>query len=301
MTDNLNFPSFGSPEEVAAEIDEQESVKQADKPQLTVSMMDTLSRCGIQFQRRYGHRFGIWHEEEIIPPGVAMLTGTAVHSTVKADLQHKIDNGELLAKEQIRDLASDNVKTEWNKGVMLTDEEAGSIENALGDTIDQAISLSVLHHNFVAPLIQPVALEEAFVLKLIGYDIDLAGRKDIREVNGNIRDTKTARATPPEDAARTFQVAMYSMSELVQRGKYPDKVTLDYLVKTKTAKVEHRSISPDDAFTTPLRRRIERAIEVIRTVKEGKQALTPADPTSFICSSRYCGFSSSCQFFGGRK
>jgi hypothetical protein len=50
------------------------------KPQLTASKLSTLSFCGILFQRLYGSEFGVWPIKERRPPGIAALTGTAVHA-----------------------------------------------------------------------------------------------------------------------------------------------------------------------------------------------------------------------------
>jgi hypothetical protein len=270
------------------------------KPQLHISMIDQFARCGIQFQRRYGLRFGIWDKEEIIPPGVALVTGIAVHKAVEDNLKNKMATGHLLAAQQVQDSARDAVQGIWNEGVLLTEDESCQPDVTLGATIDQSVALAVLHHLVAAPKIDPAAIEEKFVISLKGYPYDLSGKKDVREKSGCLRDTKTAAATPPQDAARTMQNAMYSLAEKVERGKYPETVTLDYLIKTKTPKYEARMVKPDDAFVQPLLRRVERVTEIIEAVKAGKQALMPADPNHWCCRSAYCGYSATCPFFSGR-
>lgn len=267
-----------------------------DKPQLTVSMLDTEASCGIKFQRRYGYRFGVWHEEEIIAPGVAMLTGTVVHSTVKANLQHKMDNGRLLSLDQIKDLTSDGVKAEWNKGVTLTDKEAANLEGTVGAAIDQSIALSRLHHELAAPSINPIALEEPFVLALKGYDFDLAGRKDIREEN-RIIDTKTAGASRVPKSAKTMQMGMYALDELKQRARLPLEARLDYLVKLKTPKLVQVVSIPDMSWIDPLRRRIENFAQRLQSIKDGKSQFTPAQPGTWQCSQKWCGYARTCPFY----
>lgn len=271
-----------------------------NKPQLHVSMLDMLSRCGIQFQRRYGARFGCWHEEEIIPPGVALATGTAVHTSVEKNLRNKMETkGELLHREEVAAAARDKFEEVWNGGMMLSEDEAIDPDGTFGKSVDQTVSLALLHHDILAPQIQPLAVEDKFVIHLDNYPFDLSGQKDIRE-SDCIRDTKTRAATPPADAVRSLQMAMYALSEKIERGKLPDEVRLDVLVKTKTQKIVTLRETPEDSWMNPLFRRVERATEIIQTVKEGKNAFTPADPDNWVCSAKYCGYAHTCPFWSGK-
>jgi hypothetical protein len=270
------------------------------KPQLHVSMLEMLSRCGIQFQRRYGARFGCWPEEEIIPPGVALAVGISVHKAVEADLSCKMNTGQLLLSEAVQDRARDAFGVIYEGGMLFAEDEAVNIQSTVGAGIDQAVALSELHHQELAPRIEPLALEERFVIDMKGWPIDLSGQKDIREKDA-IRDTKTARARPQEGAAKSLQMSMYCLSEQVERGALPSAVHLDYLVKTKTPKLVTVSAVPDPTWTDPLMRRIERFVEIIKAVKEGKEAFTPASPGDWICQEKYCGYAHTCEFFCGKK
>jgi len=271
------------------------------KPQLHVSMLDMFARCGIAGQRRFGHLFGIWHECEIVPPGVALITGTATHKAVEHDLRHLLQHGTLASLEELHDVARDavydRVETE---GLTVTDDEAEDVEKAIGGAMDMAVQLSTLHHTEVAPSLRPISIEQPFVIEMPGFPIDLAGQKDIVEV-GRIRDTKTSKTAPALHEARTMQTAMYSLSYEREHGQWPDEVSLDYLVKTKTPKYVQIASRPDETWVAPLFRRIERFIETIDAVKAGHQALTPADPTSWQCTARYCGYAKTCPFWSGRE
>jgi len=263
-------------------------------------MLDMMARCGIQWQRRYGARFGCWHEEEIQPPGIALVTGITVHKTVEANLRNKIETeGSLLPRGQIEELARSEFGTLWNAGMMLTESEAENVNKTFGAAVDQTIALSVLHHDVLAPQIQPLAVEEKFVIVLKGFPYDLAGMKDVREKDA-IRDTKTKAASPPEGAARSMQMATYCLAERVERGRLPAKVYLDFLVKTKTPKVVIREAVPDDSWIQPLLRRVERATELIESVREGKGAFTPADPEHWCCTQKFCGYAKTCPFWSGK-
>ncbi len=271
-----------------------------ERPQLTASIMSMGFRCGIQLQRRFGARFDCWPEEEIMPPNIALATGTSVHKAVGENLKNKIESeGQLLAREQVATIADEEFRGIWQGGVMLTDDEAINVNKTFGGAVDQTVALALLHYDNLAPIIKPVAVEEKFVIVMENYPYDLAGKKDIREVDA-IRDTKTKAAAPPQDAARSLQMAMYSMAEKVARRGLPKKVYLDYLVKTIKPKLHIREAVPDDSWIQLLMRRIERITEVIQSVKEGKGQFTPADPEHWCCSKKYCGWHVTCPYWSGK-
>ncbi len=87
------------------------------KPQLHVSMLEQMSKCGVMFQRRFGARFGCWHTEEIIPPSVALVTGIAVHKAVQCDLTAKMTSGEQISDKESAAWASDEYDKVWSRGV----------------------------------------------------------------------------------------------------------------------------------------------------------------------------------------
>lgn len=271
------------------------------KPQLTSSMLGTLARCGIIFQRRFGERFGCWDREEIIPSSIAITTGIAVHSSVQHHMTLKRDypTKSHLVLDECTQWASDEFEKVWSNGILLTADEAATVKQTKGAAKDMAANLAGLHYSQIAPGIEPTAVEEPFVITLKDYPIDLAGRIDIREKQV-IRDTKTARATPKQDDARSLQMAMYSLAHKVLFGKMPLTVNLDYLVKTKTPKAVTIAAVPKEEWIDPLMRRIENATTIIEAVREGKGAFTPCDPNHWQCSERYCGYAKTCKFWSGK-
>lgn len=278
----------------------------SDKPQLHVSMMDMLCRCGIAFQRRYGARFGVWHQEEIIPPSIALATGSTVHRSVEKNLRSKIETGSLLSREAVADHARDEALAAWHEGLILTNDEAQNTEKTQGEMIDGIIALSLLHHDEVAPDILPVTVEEKFVIELVGYPYDLAGTIDIRETFA-IRDTKTRNATPAGNPAISVQMSMYCLGwysgtlDKALSGTLPEKVKIDALIKTKNPKAVTFEAAPDKAWLDRILPRVERAIEVIEAVKAGYTSFTPADPEHpWACTEKFCGYARSCPFWSGR-
>jgi|CXWL01.1.fsa_nt_gi hypothetical protein len=270
------------------------------KPQLHQSMIGTLSHCGIQFQRRYGSRFNVWHEEEVQPPGIALVTGISVHKSVERNLSSKIETGELLSLSEVKQIARDSFEAERSGGMMFTEEEAIDLNKTVGAAIDQTVSLAEIHAIQLAPTLVPVAVEERFVLELKDYSFDLAGTKDVRESDGTIRDTKTKASTPSADDVLSFQMGTYSLAEQVRTGSLPPKVAVDTLVKTKTPKLVTHEAVPTEENIRPIKRRIDHFAQLIDAAQKGHQAFTPADPNSWICTRKFCGYSATCPFASGR-
>lgn len=274
------------------------------KPQLHVSMIEMA--CEIAFQRRYGERFDVGPEDEIIPPGVNQVTGIAVHKSVEDNLRCKMETGRLQPREQVADTARDAFMGEFATGMLFTEEEAKDAKQVVANGVAQTIALAALHHENLAPTLKPLAVEEKFVIALKGYPYDLSGKIDLREKRA-ISDVKTLGQSPPENAAKSLQMCMYSLAEVVRTktetepGKLPEKVQLQCLIKTKTPKIVIREAIPDKTWINPLMRRIERFTEVVQSVKEGRSQFMPVSTTHpWACTEKYCGYARSCQFWSGR-
>lgn len=284
-----------------------------DKPQLHVSMMGMMTRCGEQFRRRYGARFGIADREEIIPPNIALTVGISTHQSVEHSLTTKMTTGQLPSLEEVRDHARDFAVANTCKEMLLTAEEAENKDKSLSQAVDQVVALSSLHRSQIAPHINPAAggIEEKFVIDLPNYPIDISGQIDCREDIINVddimapkkeeivRDTKTARAKPADGAAMSMQMAMYAISRQVKTGQLPIQVAVDYLVKTKTPKAITITAKPEPIWLDPLLHRVKRSIEIIETSKK-TMILNPANPDHWCCHPKWCGYYATCKFAGGK-
>lgn len=258
----------------------------SEKRKLSVSSVNMIVKCGEQYRRRY-----VMGEK--IPPGFALTVGKATHASVYQDLTHKIDKGELLPTEAVKDNARDALVKEWNEGVILEEDYAElGFQKARAQAIDTSVNLSVLHHEEAAPVIEPTAVERFWRLEIEGLPVELSGYIDIQEGARAVRDTKTSKKSPPSDEAdRSFQLSTYAMAVDALDGAIPEKVCLDYLIHTKEPKLvqlESKRTRPDFAHVL---RRIENASLAIE-----KGVFTPAPMDSWWCSARFCGFWHSCPF-----
>lgn len=260
--------------------------KNRGKPQIHVSGLEMLSKCGEQFRRRY-------IEGEIIPPGVALVVGKSTHRSVARDLGNYIDKGELLSLEEIQDTARDALVSEWQTGIRLDlDEQRVGIKKCRAEAIDKTVRLSTLHHREKAPYLKPTHIERPWVIEIPGYPLDLAGTLDIQEGSLCIRDTKTASKSPNKNEAdHSLQLTAYALAVSVIDGIIIDSVALDYLVDKKSPEpVTLISRRGREDFQVLLRR-VERAIIAIE-----KGAFQPARESDWWCSPKYCGYYSTCEF-----
>lgn len=255
------------------------------KKQLHQSSLSMLERCPMQFYYRY-------IENVIIPPAVAMVTGTGTHRSVECDMAKKIETGKLEDLDRLKDVAAQAVKAEFERGVTIDEEDKGRpLVDIRDESIRTAQDLGALHHDDLAPSLKPVAVERKWVLELTGHPYDLAGTIDLQEAD-SVRDTKTSKKTKNQaEADNSQQLTMYALAVKVIDQKMPSALYLDNLVALKTPKRVTLSTTRDDQDLQILLRRIERASEVIDAGK-----FMPCDPTSWVCTERFCGFWSRCEF-----
>lgn len=257
------------------------------RPQLHITALNMLSFCGEQFRRRYV-------EGEIIPPGIAAIVGKATDHSVTRNLQNKIDHAELLPLEAVLDEARDGFERAWqSEGVRLTTEEVQEgVEKIKGEAIDKAIRLSQLHAEAAAPLIQPSHVQRELVVTIKGYDYDLAMTLDVQEGAERIRDTKTAKKSPPKDAADdSDQLTQYALGVRVVDGMTPKEVALDYLVDNKTPIYKPLVSTRDERDFRVLLNRLESGILAIQ-----RGVFVPVKRTDPMCSPKYCGYFSTCRY-----
>jgi len=267
----------------------------SSKPQLHVSMLNTLAGCGEQFKRKYGHRFGIWPKEERTDHTVAQITGITLHKAVEFNLRHMMENDWRAATAtSVREVVERDFAARWSKGVDLLPEEAAIETTTYQTALDQTIALSMLHYNEIAPNLRPIEVEKQFVIELTDQPIDLAGTIDVIEEDA-IHDTKSSRGAIK--SARTTQTAMYCTAYKVENGHYPATVTLDVLQKLKTPKARPVTAIPSDHWIKPLFARVIQAIKLIEAAKTDINVLTPARPGDWICTKKFCPFTKDCEFY----
>lgn len=230
-------------------------------------------------------------------PGFAAITGTGTHKSIEGNMLHKLETKEMLSIEEVKDIARDAVVSTWQRdGARMTpDEEAQGIMATLGQAIDMAVSLSALHHDKLAPDIEPLHVERKFVLELPNYPMDLGGTIDLQDTTRTVRDAKTAARLPQESAIRAMlQPTLYSLAVLKIDGFMPNFV-LDYLVKTSKPKAVSITTERTDKDFQMLLHRLENMVTCIE-----RGDFPPTSPENWQCAERWCGFAKTCRYWGGQ-
>lgn len=281
MVGRGNSPGFHRKDKMSAEPKE--------KPHLSDSALNMLSRCGEQYRRRYV-------EGDREAPGVSLIVGIGVDASVSANLRAKKHTKKLLTIEEVSDAARDSVVGEFgNREVRLIDDEVSDgLKATKAKAVDKAVRLSRLHAYTLAPNIEPTEVQRWWQIDIPGYPMNLTGKIDVQEGSDSIRDTKTSAKTPNAAAAdESNQLTLYALAVKVVDGQAPAKVFLDTLVDLKTgAKPVVLESRRTDADFRVMLARVERAMEVVE-----KGAFVPANQTDWWCSDRFCGYAPTCPFF----
>lgn len=145
--------------------------------------------------------------------------------------------------------------------------------------------------------------------------IDFVGEQDIQEVVQIpdstetmliIRDTKTSSKSPtpsimdgaskPGTADESEQLTAYAAASHVVDGKLPDKMVLDYLIRTN-AKVPSLKYAP--TVTTrdmdDINVFLNRFTNLIHAMRTG--VFVPANQSWWGCSAKWCGYADICPYF----
>jgi putative RecB family exonuclease len=262
------------------------------KREVHQSQIVMYTNCGMAYRLRYID--GLKR-----PPGVAAITGTATHKSVEKNLGHKIKTGELLPLEAVEEIAAASVNQVWDAdGVLLSEEERDEGEAQLrGRTVDQAVALARLHHQEVAPHIQPLAVERTFKLVLPNHPVDVVGTIDVEEKDA-IRDHKCYKKTPrQDDVDRSLQLTLYGLAKKVlDGGANPKRLYLDVMVKNKEPKVQvFQTMRSDEDYRCFL----DRLDVVANAIAQG--VFIPATPDNWRCSPKWCGYFDVCEYGARRR
>jgi hypothetical protein len=261
---------------------------QARKAHLSISQLNMLSKCGEQYRRRY-----ILGEK--LPPGIALLVGSAVDKSVTHNLGNKLAGGGLLTAEEVTDLAAQAFNLQWDQAgeVRLDDDEVViGLKAAKGQGKDKSVRLARLHAVQMAPAIEPTHLQRKVEVELSGYPYDILGYIDIQEGAKAIRDTKTSAKSPAADMAdKDDQLTIYAMMAKVIDGVIPERLYLDYLIDTATPKAKAFPTIRSEEDFNPILRRIEAAALALE-----KGVFVPARESDWWCNPKWCGFHATCAY-----
>lgn len=255
------------------------------------SFLGMALRCGEQFRRRY-------LEGHIIPPSIAAGRGTAVHKANHVNLTEKIKTGEDMPVSDLVDVARDAyVATFVPLGVYMSKEDLPHKSRLLNEGFNDAERCVGVYHKDVAPRIRPRAVEQDFHVD-VGLALPLAGRIDYQE-EPRLGDLKTTGMKWQEGRIRQeIQPVFYSYVHEKQTGLRPE-FTYHILIARRgktgptSEELQEQKITPEDSHYNALFAKLELFLKMLKT-----GTFPPANPTSWWCNERWCGYWHTCEYVG---
>ena len=261
------------------------------------SSLGMALRCGEQFRRRY-------LEGDVIPPSIAAARGTGVHAANEANLKYKVVTGQDMPASDVLDAARDGyVKAFERSGgqVYLPREDWPAKKRLMNEGLGDALRCAEVYRSEVAPGIRPVSVEEPFHLD-VGLALPLAGRMDYQE-EPVVGDLKTSASKWAEGRINEeIQPVFYSFVHEAERGIRPEFVYHILIARRgkngseTSAGYQEQRMTPTDGHYRALMARLRLFIRMIET-----GTYMPANPTSWWCGERWCGYWHTCPFVGNGK
>lgn len=300
--------------------------------QIHYSSIDMLNICGIRFEFRYVKNMKI-------PPNAFMLAGKGTDRGVTADLNNKINTGELLELDELTDVVAQAVDEESQKeDLELTEEEKGKgLKQVIGETKDKAVRLIKVHHAEVAPGVKPAIVQRKFAIDMDGYlrerarqlyeeseaanpyykkilksqaralnalakrGVDFVGEIDIFEKDGDFNAIRDTKtsAKSPSENAAAKSEQLTAYALALN--------VLDGTLPKYVALDYLIDLKREPKSVTCKSERDMEAIEVfLRRLTNAIHVLhtgifTPASPQDWHCSPQYCGYWNVCPYVQQRK
>lgn len=247
---------------------------------LSPSKIDMHARCPMQIEWRYVK--GI-----IAPPSIAMVEGAKYHETAAYRNERVMKNKKVAEKEML-DHFQHRVEDMLNKGGKEDIEWGEESEDSL---LLRAKKLIPRLFKDLAPIGKPLAIEEKFKTHI--ENIPIVGITDLRD-EGGVADYKVVGQKKSQSVAdSSVQLTIYALHHKTT------KVRLDQLVKSKEG--------------DSLRLWSTRSVGDFKWLKivAGRTwdsimagSFPPCDPTSWVCSPKWCGWYKMCRgacYSTGRK
>lgn len=249
----------------------------------SISQLEMFCRCGEQYRRRY-------LDGEIIPPAISAHIGTGVHKAAETNYRAKITTGDDLPLDAVCDCAADAYDRALREGVYFAPDEVSGARIAMAQGKDSAVRLAKLYRVELAPGIEPMLVEEKIYLDLPGVPLPLVTVLDLYTKDGALRDLKTASKKWPDNKANgSSQPTAYREAVKLATGAYPQKICFDVLVKSKEPCLQTVETARNDEDTAILARKFQ---IMAKSIEAG--VFIPADPDSWICGPKFCGYYYTC-------
>lgn len=263
-----------------------------NRPYISNSQLEMFLRCGEQYRRRYicGER---------IPPGLALIRGSAIHTAAEVNHRQKMTTRRDMRKSDLVEIAASDFDARLSKdGVVLSDDENDrGREVVVGEEKDVVVNLTDVYADMVAPSIMPAMVEERITMSLPSSPADMLGIIDVATEGGRIIDLKSSKKKKTQrDADDSTQLTWYAMAYQARTGAPPTGIDMVALVNTKRPEAQTLS-------TTRTRKDMEVLVARVNNFLGSRQAgsFSPAPVGSWWCSSKFCGYWNTCPFVNSER
>ena len=254
----------------------------AKRPHLSPSAIDLYLKCPEAYRRRY-------QEHERIPPGIAMLRGTAYHAVAATNFRQKLETHEDLPAADLMDQASEAINNA-RRGEWLHPAAAGDPGRAWAEAKDDTVNAAAVFAEKVAPDYQPILVEEFIRIEIPGASHDMLGIIDLIDDQHRVSDHKTAgRAKSASDVETSLQLTFYAAAHRARFKSDPTEVRLD--VVTTGGKRQVLSSTRDRYDYARL---AGIANIVLRAIDAG--IFPPAKADAWWCNQKWCGYFDTCPY-----
>jgi hypothetical protein len=260
----------------------EESTLYLPRGYLSVSQVGMYMRCGLQYKYRYV-------DDVIKPPGVALVEGSAMHKALEVGLIEKMQAGTVTPVDVMLDAWQDS----WKQKKTEVEDWGDEGEQKVAETVEnRGHTLIKMYHGTHLPERHPTGVEKRFWTMMgdtrtpvLGY-IDLVDVETVDQIPGpTVVDHKVVRAAKSQaDTDSDMQLTVYAQAIGTPRVRF------DSFCKTKKPQIKTtRSMRTTQDYKW--------VAHVFDTVAQNisKGVFLPADPASWVCSRKFCGYYDSCR------
>lgn len=233
------------------------------------------------------------------PPSGARHLGSSFHRAAEAANRAKLRTRQTMPIDEIEDRYAEAFRE-------VPPSEIQWGEDKRDKTYDDGAAIARLFGATSAREVQPVLMEQEVIVPADDFDgLPIVCRIDLVDEHGRVIDYKTTSKAPSADSAEdSDQLTAYAAAHRVQFGHLPSALVLDYFVRPlKQTPLGRRFPMPatrtdgqigiwfDDLKATTSQMRHA----------EGTGLFPYADPSSWWCGPRSCGFFNECPGGAARR
>ncbi len=254
---------------------------------ISYSSLSMALKCGEQLRRRY-------FLGQIIPPAVAMGMGRGIHKASEINLKQKVVTKKDIPKTDMIDAARDAFIDCFKNGVYLAPEEVGQKEALLNEAFNKTRLLTELYADTTAFMIEPLTVEDRFLIDIPGVDLPLMGFIDCVEHGALITDLKaTSKSWPKNKIEVDMQPVFYTIAYKHLYSEQPSFRFMVHVALKRAPKLQQLTWQVTEPQEVALYARIRAVVDMLN-----KGVFLPANPADWWCSPKWCGYYQTCKFVG---